>query len=72
MLKINTLIKEGVEIDSTALSTEENLFQEAKLMDSVQELVSEANSLQVNDDQALQDKPFTKRSVCTETVAKVI
>ena len=50
ILKIKALIKEGVEIDSRVLSTEEDPADVAKLMENVEELVGEGNSLQLNDD----------------------
>ena len=49
-LKIKALIKEGVEIDSTVMSTEKDPAQVAELMENVEELIGEANSLQLNDD----------------------
>ena len=49
-MKIKALINKGVEIDSTLLSIEEDSDQVAKLMKNLEELVGEANSLQLNDD----------------------
>ena len=66
ILKIKTIIREGVEIDSTVLVTEQDPIQVAKLMKIVEKLVGGAKSLQFNDDS------FTKLSICTETVAKAI
>ena len=50
ILKIKELIKEGVEINSTVLSTGEDSTQVAKLMDNIDELVGETNGIQLNDD----------------------
>ena len=49
-LMINAIINEGVEIHSTVLSTGEDSAWVAMLMEKVEKLVGEANSLQHNDD----------------------
>ena len=49
ILKIKALIKEGVQLDSTVLSTEEDPAQVVKLMEDVEELIGEGNTLQLDD-----------------------
>ena len=48
-MKIQPLNKEGVHIDSSVLSTEEDPAQVAKLRENVEDLVRDAYSLQLND-----------------------
>ena len=66
------MIKEGVSIDSTVLSTELDLAQVTKLLENVEELVDVPNRFQINADsrQVLQDMPFRNPNTITETFAK--
>ena len=74
-MKIKALINEAVKINSTALSSKEDPAQVMKLMENVEELGGEANSLQLNNDSrqfsdTVVGYIFHKKRICKETVAK--
>ena len=70
-MKIKTLINEGVEIVSTVMSTGEDHDQVAKLLENLEELVGEGNSILVNDENdSVAGYIVHKSSICRETVRK--